>query len=186
MQIDWALQEWAMVVDALLVGDCHTIARKGGIHEPRGDFFSFRHVPAAIVSTYEHQQRERIRPDLRPNESARQAGSDMVTIRGWISAAQCWKIEDVSCLEALAEHLPFSQLELAQRFHYKEPWLAVIALRVHALDQPVHLPRMKGYGGCRSWLRLDTGLSLAHRPVLSDAQWHEHLALLQSLLSPKP
>ena len=137
-----------------------------------------------MVSTYEHQQLERMRSDLRPSQLPSQP--EQLSIRAWISEARCWRLEDPGQLSQLADYLPLQPAELEQRFTYKTPWLALLALRLYRCDQPIVIPRLPGYGGCRSWLKLDRCIDLHGQPVISDDDWQQHLALLQSLLSPSP
>ena len=61
-----------------------------------------------------------------------------------------------------------------ERFSWgREQGIFALALRVHRLPQPVDLPMLKEYGGCKSWIDLDE--TPATSPVLDDLAFETKL-----------
>ena len=68
-------------------------------------------------------------------------------------------------------------MSLRQRFNYRTPGLFVLAVRVFQLAAPEVRPERPEYAGCKTWVELDTGISVDNAvPVLSDADFAEQLA----------
>lgn len=194
----WALREWSAVCAALLSGASVCIARKGGIHEPRGGLFplpgsliagSTRHIPQrfALLPGQFHQQAQRLAPwwaaRWQAEHSAAQDNADLL-FPGWAEVAACWLLSDAQEVTAFSQvegAAPLSQEELLTRLRYRDqPWLAVMSLRVWRWPSPQHLPNSPQYRGCRSWIPLQAALPCADPvPVLDDGEWrrmHQQVA----------
>ncbi len=177
-----ALQEWAAICDRLGTGQLMLAVRKGGIHERHGGFFALEHQRFALMPTYLHQDATRLR-DPAPLPTDPKPGHHRIT--SWAEAAAIWKVTDRQRLYLL--DLPWTATELDTRFAYRDqPFLFVLALRVHQLTTPATIPDHASYAGCRSWIPLrnpvdDTG-SL---PVVDARRFANLLSRLDGDLGPR-
>jgi hypothetical protein len=75
---------------------------------------------------------------------------------------------------------------IAERFDWgRKKEIYAIAVRVWRLANPRELPMRESYSGCKSWIELDEGISLAGaQPVLSDTKFQEKLKEFRSALHP--
>ena len=182
------LQEWAVICSALAAGDLCAVVRKGGIHEARGGLFELQQPRFLLLPTYLHQDGDRLQPawrdrlaDLGPDPDP---GRLQITL--WAEAAGVWRVTDPRRLEDLAAVLPWTGDELRRRFRYRdEPWLALVALRIHRLPQTVVRPFLPRYRGCRSWIPLEDPVPLeGSTPVIDDPTWAARLEALRALAAP--
>ena len=185
------LQEWAVTCTALSAGATLVIVRKGGIHERHGGLFAPEHEHFALLPTRLHQDAGRLRPDV-AEAYADQFEADpepgVITITAWAETICAWKVTDRARLTTIADELIWSDAEIDTRFRYRDqPWLFVLALRVHRLGRVQTIPDRPAYAGCRSWIPLQDTVDLsASQPVLSDAQCAERLAALDQALGVSP
>jgi hypothetical protein len=99
---------------------------------------------------------------------------------------QVWKLTDwdkVSALEPL--HVWKSDV-VRERFAWnEESSLHVALVRVYRLPQVWSFLYEKGYGGCRSWVKLPaegTALIESATPVMSDEKWNETADKVRTIL----
>lgn len=173
------LQEWAVICRALRAGALHCVVRKGGIHEPHGGAFTVQQPRFLLLPTYLHQDPSRLHPTWRSGCRASRSDPDpdAFVVDTWAAVGGVWKVTRPDVLTALADRVPWTAEELLRRYRYRgDPWLAVLALRVHALPQPVRLPFLPAYRGCRSWISLAEPVPLTgSTPVLDDDAWATRL-----------
>jgi hypothetical protein len=88
-------------------------------------------------------------------------------------------------VQALGDELLWSADELARRFAYRDqPWLYVVALRIHRLSTPLVISDHPSYAGCRSWIPLQTGVAISGScPVLDEATYASRLAGIERMLT---
>ncbi|MBM3876805.1 MAG: DUF1802 family protein [Verrucomicrobia bacterium] len=74
---------------------------------------------------------------------------------------------------------------IATRFKWgAEQAIHALVVRVSRLASRVELPMRDSYGGCKSWVELDTDVATeGARPVLGDAEFSRRLASLRSALA---
>ncbi len=186
-----ALREWAVVCAALTAGQTVLAVRKGGIHERGGGLFAPEHERFLLLPSWLHQDAARLRPDVAEAWADVLAGDALpgtIALSAWATVERTWKIADARVLDRLADELVLSLAEARTRFAYRDqPWLYVLALRVHHLPAAVHLPDDAAYAGCRSWVPLRGTVPLAgSEPVLSDPAFADRLAALSAILDPTP
>src|SRR4051812_7967608 len=152
------LQEWAVCCRALAEGRGLLLVRKGGIHERGGGLFRPEHERFLLMPTYLHQAAGRLKPGYAGGYLAAVAAAPTpgtIAIAAWAEVAATWKATDLERVRALGDELIWSDDELATRFAYRDqPWLFVLALRVHRLAAPAAIPDHPSYAGCRSWVPL--------------------------------
>ena len=182
------LQEWAVCCRALEQGRLIVSVRKGGIHERGGGLFALEQQRFALMPTYLHQDATRVLPAFAAGYFAdvqRDPAPGTITISGWAEAARIWKIGALARVLALGSELLWSGDELARRFAYRDqPWLYVVALRIHRLPQPVAIPDHPSYAGCRSWIPFTQPLSTSgSTAVLDDTTHAQRLAAIAGILT---
>ena len=107
----------------------------------------------------------------------------------YLEAAAVWPVHSLDPLRAIEGSHGLDWSAVVSRFHYRDrPGVQVVAVRLHRLPQPVELPEIRRYGGCVSWVELDTDVSLAGaRPVLDDEAFTRAMAPLHAALgAPEP
>lgn len=181
------LQEWAVCCTALDQGRITLVVRKGGIHERAGGLFALEHQRFVLLPTFLHQDATRVLPVygddyFSANAVDPQPGS--ITIRLWAEVRQIWQVNALERVQALGDELLWSADELARRFAYRDqPWLYVVALRIHRLTTPLVIADHPSYAGCRSWISLQTGVAInGSRPVLDEATYASRLNGIERLL----
>ena len=185
--LNHGLQEWAVCCTALAQGRVTLVVRKGGIHERGGGLFALEHQCFALLPTFLHQDPTRVLPVYRDdyfsaNAIDPQPGS--ITIRLWAEAQKIWQVNALERVQALSDELLWSADELARRFAYRDqPWLYVVALRIHRLATPLVIIDHPSYAGCRSWIPLQTGVAInGSRPVLDEATYASRLNGIERML----
>lgn len=177
------LQEWAVVCRALAEGRITLTVRKGGIHERGGGLFTLEQQCFALMPTHLHQDAGRVLPAFAGDYFAAVQNDPTpgaIAIACWAEAVRIWKVGDLERVQALGEELLWNRDELARRFAYRDqPWLYVVALRIHRLLQVAVIPDHPSYAGCRSWIPLKQPLQLGgSQPVLGD---RDHAARIQAI-----
>ncbi len=180
-----ALKEWAVVCAELAAGRQMILLRKGGIREPsRG--FSIEHREFFLFPTYVHQNDEELVETARlalPDvvRRAPPAGELHLDLYAMVEAVvEAPTLEPLRRLEG--QHiLAWSAVE--RRFHYRHRGLHVIVLRVYRLEEPVVVPNLFRYDGCRSWVELESALPITGAgPVLDDVSFCRRMAALRETL----
>ena len=147
------------------------ILRKGGLAEShRG--FELAHPEFALYPTWEHQQREQLRPEYRGWFDALERAEDAsVTVTSWARAAEV--------IEAPADGAAWASVEqqhvwtpdyIRMRSEYRPDLpLRIVLLRAFRLRAPAEIPYDRRYRGCRSWVELQTEVEVAESvPVLDE------------------
>ena len=169
-----AFKEWAVVVDALGLGEQILILRKGGIREERGQFHVDHHEFWLFPTQY-HEAESSVIPSKRPvlRELAAAAIKDSVDIQYYAVADAVLKIGDPTALRRLQGRHIWNEQVLQERFQFgREPGLHAMLTRVYRRPSPVRLPMRESYGGCKSWVELEEPLfTEGLTPVLADAEY---------------
>lgn len=172
-------KEWAVVVEALGAGEQILILRKGGISEGRRGF-QVEHAEFFLFPTIFHQQREAVIPHWqeRYDQLAAQPRDPNRIRLEWFAHVVSWRrLETLASAERLhGQHIWRDDL-IAQRFEWgTEKNIHALAVRVFRLPQPVELPVLEEYGGCKSWITLEEDLPTdGATPVLSKEAFNEKL-----------
>ena len=170
-----AFKEWAVVVDALGRGEQIIILRKGGIAEEQGEF-QVAQSRFLLFPTLFHQQREGVIPaaQARFEEMARGfPPRDILRLEYWaevIFSRKITSLEEALSLRGL--HI-WSDEIIAQRFDWGGNLSNfVLGVRVFRLPGRIEVPMLESYGGCKSWVELETDVATNQAaPVLSDASF---------------
>lgn len=159
-----ALKEWGAAVHALLDGRQTVLLRKGGIHEKRFEIAvgeSGREF--VLFPTVAHSHAQRVRPEHRDLLSAGAADStdDHVTVRAGakvVAAVTVNRPERINEVEDL--HIWTAESVQAERLDFRPRHrLTVLVVQAQPLIEPVRLPRLPHYAGCKSWVDLPVNVN---------------------------
>lgn len=188
MLIQTALKEWSVAVDALVNGDTSVLLRKGGIKESQSKF-SAESETVILFPTFEHQKTELLKPEYRDGVVPVAPGwhPDTITLKAWANITHIFLTTSADKVASLAD-FHIWQPQLAQeRLKWKasQP-LYVLMLRVYRLPSPMTIPWQAAYGGCRSWISLETPLSLtdsAELAAMSDEVYGQQVSAIAQILA---
>jgi hypothetical protein len=183
-----AFKEWAVVVELLGRGRQIIILRKGGISEGRGGF-QLEHPEFWLFPTRYHQQREGV------IEEAQAVFDRIAPLQGnpdWVRLEYCARVVESRRLECLSDAEALRGLHcwrdevIADRFSWgREANIFALALRVYRLPRVIELPVVAAYGGCKSWIELESEVSTVGAvPVLDDPAFDRELARVMGALNP--
>lgn len=185
-----AFKEWAVVVDALGRGDQIIILRKGGLSEGRGGF-ELEYNRFLLFPTLFHQQRESVQPEAqaRYDALAPLLSPDRVRFEYYAEVVD-WKfLDSLVMAERLRGQHVWRDEVIRERFDWgKSKSIYALAVRAFRLAQPVELPLRPAYGGCKSWVDLETLIATeGAQTVLTDREFagklqHFHAALEPAVL----
>ena len=172
-----ALKEWSTVLEAMARGEQLLLIRKGGLIEP-GSGFELIAKTFVLYPTFEHQAVNYLRPPYQPyfdvaSHHRAPDGQVRFDLVGVVvnSVQSC----DASIIERLSPFHIYNQAFVGQRLKWQPDQPLVIALiRAFRLPEPVILPVAASYAGCKSWVELETPVSLDDaRAVLDDAAFQQ-------------
>jgi hypothetical protein len=152
-----ALKEWGAVAHALLDGRQTLLLRKGGIHEKA---FAVRGGGGGFVlfPTVAHSHADRVRPehaDLLPL-GERDVTDGSLTVRCAVVIVEAVEVTRPEGLAEVADLHIWTEDSIREdriEFRPKHP-LHALVVAAYSLPEPVTIPRLDAYGGCRSWLDL--------------------------------
>lgn len=182
-QLEHALKEWAIAVDALSTGKTIVLLRKGGIREAG---FKVKHTLVWLYPTYEHQK-----PDLLKSEYAQGV---IPVASGWhpqtVTIKSCAEITDVlpisqkSEIDALQPYHIWNEKMIGDRLKWKPKTpLMVLFLRVYRLTSPDTIPYSDTYGGCKSWIDLVKPIATDNLiPVINSQEYEQQVQEIKDLI----
>lgn len=187
-----AFKEWAVICDALEQGRQTLILRKGGIHEGR-DGFRVEHSEFWLFPTYLHESEgtERLideaRDDLSRVVAARPRAGE-IRLSLYTVVTDVHEIRDPRLLPRLAGFHVWSDHSVDEKFHYREPGLYALTVRIFRRETLLVLPESPHFAGCRSWVDLPTAISTDQlQPVLPDSEFaSQRLAIASALSESQP
>ena len=176
----FAFKEWAAVCVALAEGRQSVIFRKGSIHENDGEF-TVEHPEFWLFPTKFHQDPADLSDDdcdLIARSQTLTPPENFVQIQHYAVVNEIIHLKDESCLSFLTGLHVWSEQTLSQRFHYRQPGLFALLVRVFTLPEPITLPDSPHFAGCRSWVDFPDELATTLlKPVLTEAesarQWQD-------------
>lgn len=167
-----AFKEWASVVEVLGRGEQILLLRKGGIHE-KGKKFDVAHEEFFLFPTFEHQNPRDLKPEgagvLRKVLAAKPE-PNVLPVQYYSVVEESFWISEGKALELLEPFHIWSRECIQARYEWgSEKGLFGIIIRTYAYPSPLPLENLKRYGGCRSWVELESPLETASlKPVLPE------------------
>jgi hypothetical protein len=151
-----ALKEWSAAVHALLAGRQSVLLRKGGIGEKR---FELTAQEFLLFPTVAHSHAQRVRPEHRDllDAAARDSSEEHITVRACAKVVAAVEVNQPDRIDDIADlHIWTHDSVRAERLDFRPKHrLTVLVIGVRALAQPIELPRLAEYAGCKSWVQLD-------------------------------
>ncbi|KAA8785189.1 hypothetical protein ABIE27_004027 [Paenibacillus sp. 4624] len=182
-----ALKEWASAIQALENGRQIMVMRKGGIVEET-KHFELKSPAFYLYPTYEHQRKELIKSSDQSyvEESLAEWVPEASTVRitSYAEVTQDLEIRDQEMLDRLLEYHMWTAdfAESRLKWKKKDP-LHVLILRVYRLQEPVEIPVLPEYNGCRSWISIPNGLVPREMtPVLDVADFADQVQKINETL----
>ena len=167
-----ALKEWAVVVEALLDGSQPCLLRKGGVAEGKRGFELVRDA-FWFFPTWEHQQREMIRPEHAALfDRLEPADPETLEIRHGARVVDILPAPPtIDGLRRVADRFVWNDRYLQVRYDYRPDLpLYLVFVEPFSLPEPVRLPHDRRYRGCRSWVDLYQDVPVDDaRPALEPA-----------------
>ena len=171
-----AFKEWAVIVDALSLGRQILVLRKGGIQEGRGGF-QVSQPEFWLFPTLFHQQRESVLPAaqerfdlIAPHFPA----TEVLRLRSFAKVVAWQRLDSLAAAERLRGQHCWKDDVIAQRFEWGKAGIHALAVRVFNLATPRDLPMRSEYGGCKSWVELESAVSVENAvPALEDRAFAE-------------
>jgi len=184
---DRAFKEWAVSCQALVEGRQTLLIRKGGIRE-EGGVFRINDPEFWLMPTYEHQNAALLQSEWRPALDAIQSASrrqEEVTLSAYAVVDTIAVARDDAQVNALSHEHIWNPTYVQMRFDFNpyDP-LYLVLLRVYRLPEPLTIPMLGDYEGCKSWVTLDRSYATdSATPVLSDVEFAARRAALLTLLN---
>lgn len=181
-----AFKEWAVIVDALGRGDQIVILRKGGISEGPGGF-SVDHPRFLLFPTLFHQQRKSVLPSAQARFDEivpTLPGPGELRLEYWAEVAEWRCLQSLDAARSLAGQHVWRDEVIAERFELgRNREIFALAVRVFRLPSRVLLPMMPQYGGCKSWITLETEVDESgSMAVLGDSDFEKKMSRFASVL----
>ena len=105
-----------------------------------------------------------------------------VRITSYAEVTQDLEIRDQEMLDRLLEyHMDSGFCRIPFEVEKKDP-LHVLILRVYRLQEPMEIPVLPEYNGCRSWISIPNGLPCEMTPVLDVADFAEQVQKINETL----
>ncbi len=185
-QLDRALKEWAVAVEALEAGETIMLLRKGGIRET-GKNFSIQHTQVWLYPTYEHQKPDLLKPEYADKVTVVESGwhPQNVRIGSLANITQILPLQNPDRVNLLQPYHIWNEQMISDRLKWKphQP-LSILLLRVYKLDRPILIPYHSSYGGCKSWIDLQKSIALEGlEPVLADDVYSEKVKQIIDLIT---
>ncbi|HLJ10983.1 MAG TPA: DUF1802 family protein [Planctomycetaceae bacterium] len=181
-----AFKEWAAVCAALGDGWQTLIVRKGGLHEG-GEGFRVAHREFWLFPTYAHEAAaalDETAVSLVDRALSERPPSGSLRFAHYAVVSDVFDVRDEAALPRLAGLHVWSARTIDERFHYREPRLFVLIVRIYALAEGHLIPDSVHFAGCRSWVELPVELSTAGLiPVLSDSEFARRQRQIELALS---
>lgn len=178
-----AFKEWEGVCQALLSGRQSLILRKGGIKEGPGGFQP-EHNAFWLYPTHVHQAQQGLKPaEVTPRDVTTSPSENEVEVRGLVVVERIGLVEQLDKLEELAPLHVWTAETIEKRFHYRQPGLYVLGVRIYRRDDPWRVPVTAEHAGCKTWVPLGEGLdTTALAPVLDAASHEATMRVLEAVL----
>jgi hypothetical protein len=185
-----AFKEWGVVCAALEQGRQSLILRKGGIHEGRAGF-RVQHDEFWLFPTGFHQQAEDVISDALPlleqvqaEAKANTSDASRIGLNLYAVVSDVYHVTDLATLGRLTGRHLWSEKTVDQRFHYRDPGLFVLVVRIYRRESPIDVEVTSHMSGCKSWVDLPSAISTDMlRPVIDDDAFERQRNEINLLLS---
>ena len=152
-----AFKEWAIVVDALETGAQTIILRKGGIAEGKGGF-QIDYRSFWLFPTQFHQQGELVEKNAQKKYEGTAKDlppEGIIRISSFAEVVAAYNIQNSQQIEKLEGLHIWKNKVIRERFDWgKRKDIHALAVRTYKIPNPIEIPLIDSYGGCKSWIEL--------------------------------
>ncbi|MGB3309998.1 MAG: DUF1802 family protein [Nodosilinea sp.] len=184
--VSWVLKEWQAAVTALLRGDTILLLRKGGIREAKCQF-SLAARQVLLLPTVEHQKATLLKDEFQAlAQEENPLDTDGVRFDGWATITHAFLLKAETEVAPLLPYLVWNEQFVSERLSWQpDRPLYALLLRAYRFQNPLVLPRHKGYTGCRSWVEIgqEVGVEDSMAALAEDDYTHQVNAILATLPS---
>jgi len=167
-QLQIALKEWDVVVQALATGRQMILLRKGGIYESAGEF-ELEHPQFLFFPTYLHQNLNMLKPDAHVGFEPRSVEPERITLSTAGVVTDIVRLKSRAQMDALDDQHIWTKPLIDMRFNYRpENPLYLMLVRAHRPAQPVTVNNTRAYAGCKSWVPLEEPVSTSNAKAVID------------------
>ncbi len=185
-QLQHALKEWAIAVEALTTGKTIVLLRKGGIREAG---FKVKYPLVWLYPTYEHQKPDLLKPEYAHGVIPVTSGwhPQTVVIKSCAEITSVLPISNKNQIESLQPYHIWNEKMIGDRLKWKpQTPLMVLLLRVYRLATPQTIPYNDTYGGCKSWIELIKPIATdSVTPVIQAQEYQKQAQEIQDLITLK-
>lgn len=185
-QLQHALKEWAIAVDALSTGKTIVLLRKGGIREAG---FQVQQPLVWLYPTYEHQKPHLLKPEYASKVTPVKSGwhPQTVIIKSCAEITQVVPVSSKEQIETLQPYHIWHEQMISDRLGWQpQRPLIVLLLRVYRLAIPKTILYDSSYGGCKSWIDLIEPIAQDNlNPVISDDEYAIQAQKIAALVGAK-
>ena len=140
-----------------------------------------------MFPTYEHQRKELIKNRYHKNldrSDIQSKPENLVTLSYWSTVTDTFEVRDENTLHKLSRHHIWTSNYASKRLHWRPKHaLTVLLLRVFKLHDPVTLPILDKYAGCKSWVNLNQEAELKNPiPVLDENAYQQKSDPIKKIL----
>lgn len=181
-----AFKDWAAICAALGEGTQTLILRKGGIHEG-SEGFHVEYPEFWLFPTYLHEASGSLEPEAAPflaRAEAERPRDGMLRLAQYAVVSDVTEVRNEALLANLAGLHLWSPQTVADRFHYRQPGLFVLTVRIYSRREPYLISDSPHFGGCRTWVELPRELATEGlSAVLGDEEFEQRRAEIQRRLA---
>ena len=180
-----ALKEWSLIIDQLVQGRQIVVFRSGGLAD-KPEAFEVSRPEFLLFPSFFHEQEKQLRSDRTETQTMdSDAGSEAsIPIQCFAREVDRFVIRHPEQVPLVRKHHQWKDEVLLKRMKSgKHAGLVGLILRVYQLPKVAQIAPSPRYGGCRSWIQLESDVDIeGGQAVLQDQVFNQmHQSLLEAL-----
>lgn len=179
----YALKEWSTTIEALGKGQVIAIWRKGGIDDGG---FTIEQKQFVLFPTGTHQSLDKVKPEWWSLHSEKSTPNkdNQVKLSYWAEVHETIELQSLEQLLSISNQLINTNEHLVSSWNlYPEHKGIVLLLRVYKLNDPILVPYLQDYGGCKSWIELKIDVpKIGSAPTLSFKELNAKTRFIKALI----
>ena len=177
----YALKEWSTTIEALGKGQIIAIWRKG-----EGEGFNVEQKQFVLFPTGTHQTLNKIKQEWWSlhDEKASPNKDNQIKLKYWAEVEEAIEAQTPEQLLSISNELINTNEHLTSSWNlYPDHKGKVLLLRVHKLTDPILVPYLQDYAGCKSWIELKIDIpKIGSSPALSFKEYNLKARLIKALI----
>ena len=179
----FALKEWSTTIEALGKGQVIAIWRKGGIEDGG---FNVEQKLFVLFPTGTHQTLNKIKQEWWSlhDEKSSLNKDNQVKIKYWAEVEETLEVQTPEQLLSISNQLINTNEHLTSSWNlYPDHKGKVLLLRVYKLTNPILVPYLQEYAGCKSWIELKIDVpKVGSTPVLPFKEFNLKARFIKALI----